>query len=102
MYVPDGDDREFPAIDDIENEKYVFIGGRDYRLNGSESGGGEIPCFLPEIMDLNLKDRSNIGLGSITADSLATLSAASLRGMLEWAGIQMRVTLREGRLARVC
>ena len=41
------------------------------------------------------------GWGSITADSLAALSAASLRGMLEWAGIQIRLTLREGRLARV-
>ena len=38
---------------------------------------------------------------ALTADSLAALSAASLRAMLKWAGIHMRVALREGHLARV-
>ena len=25
MYVPDGDNREFPAVDDLENEEYIYV-----------------------------------------------------------------------------
>jgi len=36
------------------------------------------------------------------AASLVSLSAASFSGMLEYVGIYMRITLRDGRTTRVC